>query len=161
MTQTNTITDRKRLHFLDVLLILVLVAALAGVGLLIWRNSNQDADDVTLHYTILIKDLPKTMVIKLEEGQTVINAVDKTVLGTVVSFRRVPCEYDAYNETSQSLTHGNYTDLINLEIEISANAKETDTAFFVEKTRICNGTLLYLRTETFVGSGYVLRFSVS
>ena len=161
MTQTNASAPGRRLHFLDVLLILVLVAALAGVGLLVWRNANPEAEDVTLRYTVLIKDLPKTMAIKIEEGQTVINAVDKSVLGTVVSCKRVPCEYDAFSETSQSLTHGSYTDLVNLEIEISVGARETEAAFFVGKTRICNGTLLYLRTETFVGSGYVLRFSVS
>lgn len=149
-----------KLNFFDVLIIILVAIALIVGGIFLLIRARQSTDTVSLQYTVVVKDLISDINIYLEPGQEVIHTVRLNSLGHVISHEIFPSTYNAYNEETGKDILGTYEDMNSVAIIIEATAVKANMSYEVNGVAISVGSLIYFRTPTFTGRGYVTALSV-
>ena len=144
-----------RLNFFDIFLIILAVLIIAAAAFLFVRRAGNDSDETHIQYTVLVKELPQEIVIEVEPGESVVDTIKLGTIGEVVSFRIVPATYDAFNEETDTLVHGEYEDLISVSFTFEADAEKSETAYMVGNMRVAVGAQVFFRTPSFTGYGFV------
>lgn len=164
MMNEQTKKSGHRLNFFDILLIVLVLLIAAGVVLFFSRSfaglAMNKPQKTTVHYTVLVKDIPVSMNMPLAKGQEVTNSIDLNPLGTIVSAEMLPCVYDQFNQIDRELYHGAHEDFHNVAVTIETTAEETEDDYLIDYMHVCIGTVIYFRTSNFVGYGYVTNITV-
>ena len=154
----NTQTTKKsfRLNFIDILLIVLAVLVIgAAAAIFLMPQDTADENTVPVEFTVLVKDLPKQMNIRAKQGDAVIDSVWLDSIGTVVSVKKEPAAYDAFNYETETTVHSQYSDIYHAAFTIRANVTEADASYYVGQIRVAVGSEVSFRTQNFVGSGYI------
>ncbi|MCQ2433184.1 MAG: DUF4330 domain-containing protein [Clostridia bacterium] len=149
-----------KFNFFDFLLILLAaLIVFAAAAFFFWRSDSKD-ETVTIRYTVLVKDMDEKIAIDVREGQEVTDTVKHNHLGTVADHRIIQSDYDQYNEEEHTLVKGSYEDLQSIYVTIESEATVTDREYNVVGMKIAVGSIVYFRTPTFIGYGYVTDLTV-
>lgn len=148
-----------KFNFFDFLLILLVVLVIVGgAAFFFLRGDDASEDSVRVRYTVVVKDLVDDINLNIHEGQDVTDTVRHNIIGKVTAVKTAPAVYDAYNQEAGELVHGTYEDLKYLYVTIEADAVSSDREYTVGGMTVAMGTLVYFRTPTFIGSGFVTAF---
>ena len=136
---------KKRFNIIDVLIIILVLIAVAGVGIMRYAGKTSDADEakkqVTLEITEKFVGFSENVVI----GDKVTEKVDNKQIGTVTGVRTIPAEKNSYDrETGEAVV------TLIPERETVYVTIETD-----KDEEVAVGKLLSVVTKHFSGSGYV------
>ncbi|MBP3918280.1 MAG: DUF4330 domain-containing protein [Clostridia bacterium] len=144
-----------RLNFFDILLIIFAVVIIGvGTGFILLK-SGRTSNETQIEYTVLVKELPKEIVIKATPGESVVDTIKLGTIGQVVSYQIVPATYDEFNQETHALVHGTYDDMVSVYFTFTATAKQSDNAYTVGNMRVAVGAQVFFRTPSFIGYGFV------
>ena len=163
----NAVTKKKRkFNFIDFLILLLIVAL---VGTLIYAFSPWSqlkrlwtANETSIQYVVEIKGVDAEFITLIENGDSVINSVTKSSLGTVNKIdppQQSSELYYAWNEEKleyqgEMIVVPNKYDII---VYITATAEyKQDVGYTVNGTRIAVGEELSLRFPDFSHNGYCI-----
>ena len=168
---TSSAANKKRFNFVDVALILLIIGFILTLVYLFSPISRVKKygkiQEKNIEYTIEIIGVDKTFIENIKEGDTAIDSVSKTNIGTVKSIDTIKyTEYKAVaddeNDTSENkqqrpLTTVDFNDTYNLHITINVNANYIDgEGFSVDSTRIAVGEKFFVKFPNFTGEGYCI-----
>lgn len=134
----------KKINIIDILIIVVIVAGIAAVGLIKSSGTGTAADAkklVTLEITEKHEGFSENVVI----GDTVTEKVEKNQIGVVVGVEATPCERNSYDRQTGEATVITIPERENVYVTMEVDA---DAEVAVGKT-------LSIITKHFTGSGYV------
>ena len=163
--------NRKKFNFIDFLVVLIILAAVAALIYLfspwskiekLWNN-----DEVELTYFIEIKDVPPEYIDHIKSGDTVLDSVTKNSLGKIsdVSYKAsYVYEYTTDDNgkvicsqvNSPTQKDGNVPETIVIKITAAADHKK-GTGYTVNGSRVAVGELFDLRLPTYTCSGYCIQ----
>ena len=159
----NTQTTKKsfKLNFIDILLIVLAVLVIgAAAAIFLMPKDTVSENTVPVEFTVLVKDLPEQMNIRSKKGDSVIDSIWLGNIGTVVSVKKEPATFDAFNYENEITVHSQYSDMYNAAFTIRANVTETDSYYYVGQVRVAVGAEVHFRTPNFVGYGYITDLKV-
>lgn len=160
---------RRGFNFIDFLLILFAVAIVLTAINIVSPMSLIDklkADDsYTIHYTVEITGVGDEFLDKINENDTVVDAVSKFSLGSVEAVDYTVHSTLEYNESQGDgagegvlATHKDKYDIL---VTVKANASYmAEKGYFVGDRRIAVGEKMTLRFPDYVGEGYCIARSV-
>ncbi len=162
----KTTNDTKRINFLDLCILLVVVAALIfGIGSLagVWNQTKNGVDD-RISFSVELKNQEKAMLTYIQEGNAIYDGVSKQFLGTVTAVHSYPSVELVENHEEKSIKKAPVPNKIDVVLEISAKAeigspdiKIGDYVLKVGKSIHClvgnaagSGTIVHLEQEEFI-----------
>ena len=168
---TSSSANKKRFNFVDVALILLIIGFIVTLVYFFSPVSKVKkmgkTQEKSIEYTVEIIGVDKTFVENIKEGDTVIDSVSKTSIGTVKSVD--PIKYTEYkaiedtgadateNKQQKPLTEVDFDNKYNLQITVSVNANYLEgEGFSVNSTRIAVGEKLFVKFPNFTGEGYCI-----
>ena len=154
----NTQTTKKpfRLNFIDILIIVLAVLVIgAAAAIFLLPKDTADENTIPVEFTVLVKDLPAQMKIRSKQGDSVIDSIWLGNIGTVVSVKKEPATFEAFNYENDTTVQSQYTDIYHAAFTIRANVTEADSYYYVGQVRVAVGSEVHFRTPNFVGYGYV------
>ena len=171
MNHSNNRIKTKReykFNFVDVLLIILCLAIVAGCFYIFSPNTSFDLfskkEIVDIQYTIELQGVDEKFIEKIKETDNVIDSVSKNSLGNVVAV-----DYNTkYTTLSYANDEDNYSGVLvehpekyNLIITISAQAEyKKDNGYYVNNRRVAIGEMLQLRFPDYVCNCYCIAISV-
>ena len=157
---------RRRFNFIDVLIILAIVLLGAIVVNLFFPNSvfkftkNTDKE---IQYTVEFLCVDEAFVDKIQENDTVIDAVSKYSVGKVILVDNntlySELQYDKENGMGKLAAYeGKYNVLVTISVKAEYNEGE---GYSVGGRRIAVGEKLSLRFPNYANEGYCINLSVA
>ena len=149
-----------RFNFVDLLLVL-LILVIAGALLIMFDpfslSSKDTTQEVTLRYTVEIKDVSNEMKNNVKSGEKVLNSTTDYDMGTVVAVEPQSSFEWEYNEGDDYMSKKYKTDKSDMIITIDVKAVyEEEMGYMIDGKHIAVGALLSLRFPNFTGSGYCI-----
>lgn len=161
----ETKKKKKRFNIID-FSILFLVIAIIGFAIF-WATpwsqglKNKMNTSVALEYSIEIKDVDQEFINKITEGNSVVDSVSKSEIGTVMATPEVhEHEELSANQEGQGIMV-EYPGRYDLIVWISANASyKSGEGYFVNGCRIAVGEHMSLRFPNFTCEGYCISLDI-
>ena len=160
----KTEKSKQKLKIFDFLVILIIVFMI-GFSIF-WATplsqglKTRTSSTVALEYTVEIRNVEREFLDKISEGNTVVDGVSNTVIGTVIAIDP-PYESQilSVNESGQGILV-DVPDRYNLIVTISSTAASyrAGSGYSVNSCRIAVGESLDLRFPDYVGTGYCIGF---
>ena len=156
----KSVVKKGRFNAVDLLLIL-LVLLIIGSLLLVFDPfswiSKSDSEEVTLRYTVEIKNVSNDLKNNISSGDKVLNAATGYDMGTVVAIETQSSFEWVYNEGDDYMSKKYMTDKSDLIVTVDVKAVyEKDMGYMVDAKQIAVGVLTNLRFPNFTGSGYCI-----
>lgn len=152
-----------RFNFIDLLILAVLVlAVLLLLYVFVWSGSGtQTAEQqtVAIEYVIEIQKVDENLGDMIKSGQTVEDAVERKVIGTVKDADYKPTQEINFNYTTGKEEYSELEGKINLYVVITAEAEETESSFTVNGYEVCVGKLMSVMFQNFQGYGYCIELT--
>ena len=140
-----------------VLLILVIVSALLVMFDPFSLASKQTSQEVTLRYTVEIKDVSNELKNNIKAGDKALSSSTDYDMGTVIAVEPQSSFEWEYNEGDDYMSKKHKTDKSDLIVTIDVKAVyEEGIGYLVDGTHIAVGSLISLRFPSFTGSGYCI-----
>lgn len=147
-----------RFNFIDVLIILVILAVAAVLLYVFVLSDNNDQIEElnysNIQYVIEIQNVDKQFEGAVQVGQLVKEAVKQKYIGTVSGVEAVPYQMKTFDYELGIETVSYVEDKITLKITIDAQAVETDRAFTVDGYEIRVGKSYSLALPNMYCSGF-------
>lgn len=156
MKTTNT--EKKRINLLDLIIILILVAAVVfGVGSFTdaW-NKKQKATSERVVFSVELRQQDEALLNYIEEGSLLQDGVSKQVLGTVVAIHESPAEKIIENHDAQSIVLAKIPDKIDITIEVEGAAEVTETDIKIGSYEVKVGKTIHCIVGDAVADGTVI-----
>lgn len=121
----NTNEKRKRFNFIDVILLIVILAILSVfvyIGFKAYDNYYlKEASGTSIRYEILVEDISNDIKYTINSGDTVIETQTLTIVGKVVSYEANPSEFVGVDRKGQSVLseHPTKSDIL-ITVEVKA-----------------------------------------
>ena len=153
-------TQEKRAWRFTALDLILVIVVLAVIGAAIYffgpfgNNPDDASEKVELLYTIEIKGVEEEYIDNVQVGDTMIESVNKTVIGTITAIETMPYTDHVLNEEAGVIEEKQYPGLVTMLITVQCEAVSTERAYTVEGYRLAIGKLNYIQLPRFVGSGY-------
>ena len=140
-----------------VILILVIVSALLVMFDPFSLISKQDSEDVTLRYTVEIKNVSNELKNNVKSGDKALNSATDYDMGTVVAIEPQSSFEWEYIEGEDYMSKKYMTDRSDLIITIDVKATYVKgVGYVVDGKHVAVGSLISLRFPSFTGSGYCI-----
>ena len=156
-----------KFNFIDLTLVIILILAIAALFYVFSPVSKiQDliaTKEKTIEYTVLISDVDKDSLEKLDEGVALIDSVTKNKIGTVKDIGSVQhIEYTPVKDgDTYTMKTIEYPDRYDVTITVRATASYIEgRGYTVESTRIAIGEKMNIKFPNYVCSGYCESISV-
>lgn len=157
-----------KLNLFDIILLVVVLAAAAG--LLAWKfvSSNQTTVDPnsgitvpkgtqTVRYVVELEQLHEQTADMIAEGDEVYERTKKELMGVVQSVEVVPTRTLTKNELEGTFQFAEVPERYNVVMEITAQAVENDSGIVLESgLEIRAGTSVRVLGPGYYGAGYIL-----
>lgn len=157
---------RRRFNFIDVLLILLVLAVIFVAVNIVSPMSVMDKlkseTKHTIQYTVEFTGVDNDLLDKIKEKDTVVDAVSKQTLGSVTAVNN-HTEYNVleYNEETDTGVWVKYLDKYNIIVTVRATATYREgIGYRVNERRIAVGEKMALRFPNFAQEGYCIDLSV-
>lgn len=156
----KSVVKKGRFNAVDLLLIL-LVLVIIGSLLLVFDPfswiSKSNSEEVTLRYTVEIKNVSNDLKNNISSGDKVLNAATGYDMGTVVAIETQSSFEWVYNEGDDYMSKKYMTDKSDLIVTVDVKAiYEKGMGYMVDARQIAVGVLTNLRFPNFTGSGYCI-----
>jgi hypothetical protein len=160
--------QKPRFNFIDVLIILIILAVVgAAVYLIASENAAQRrAENANIEFTVRISSVDAEYLSSITEGQTVKDSETGAVLGTIRSVRTENAKYYGNtavpSESGYTISTSEYEDKYDVYVTISAYAKEDERGIYsVGSTRVLVGSAVYFKVPSFASVSYIVEFSAA
>lgn len=157
------ITKKKhRFNAVDALIILIVLAVIAGGGLFIWSRgvgkSGQNSFDV--EYVIEFRTIRDEFADNFSEGTKLIDSAKKYQLGEVIAVSVTPATFTGTNLVDGKLAYSNYPEHSNVALTVRTTASlDSEGMYIIDGGyHISVGSTMYIRTPDYVGMGYCTKF---
>ena len=153
MRKSNTETNRKKAAFtvIDALCWIIIVA----IAWLIIPNilhalplTPTTSGEVKMTYVITVTDLPEDIVAQIKTDQVIYDLQSGEALGTVSSIVHTPYIIKGVNQSTGELISNTVEGRYNINITVSAEAKEVDNSYQVNGITVACGLNYQVRTAT-------------
>lgn len=156
----NSGTKKGRFNIVDLLLIL-LILVIVGALLLMFDPfsllSKNNSENVTLRYTVEIKNIGNELKNNIKSGDKVLNSSTGYDMGTVVAVETQDSFEWEYIEGDEYMSKKYMTDKSDVIVTIDVKTTyEQGIGYMVDGKQIAVGVLTALRFPNFVGSGYCI-----
>lgn len=145
-----------RINFIDVILALVVVAAMAVLGYIIlspgFGSASKDKE-CTIQYELEITHLREEWSENVKIGQTMIDPATMNEIGTVVDFRITDEQFMSENKETGEIIYSSYPDFVTMTIVLSTEATVSDIGYNIEGTELSVGSYVQFRLPNFSYSG--------
>ncbi len=158
-------TKQRKFNFVDFLLIVLVLAIIAGAVYLFspgsFINKLGSAKQGTLSYTVEIQGVDGEYLNKIKENDVVVDSVSKNTLGTVAAVdyntKQTVLEYAEQADGSYVGVLSEYPDQYTVLVTVTAPAEYVaGDGYFVNNCRIAVGEGLALRFPDFAAEGYCI-----
>lgn len=145
-----------KVNLLDIIIILVIVAAVAFGGWYFLRNKGGDGSKLTISYTVEVTKKDEAYFDHIFEGESVVDGKTKQAMGTIISYEKVPARILTQNNEDMTLA---YSDLAGkydgyITIELDADVEYPDLKSGDEEIKI--GKSVAYRSESAAIHGYII-----
>ena len=151
---------RGRFNLVDLFLVLLILVIVSMLFVMFdpFSLGAADAKDVTLRYTIEIKDVSEEFRNNVKVGDRVLSAATDYDMGTVVTVDQSQKSFEwAYAEGDEFMSKSEKADKFDLKITIDVGATyEEGVGYMVDGKHVAVGSLVSLRFPSFTGSGYCI-----
>ena len=149
-TSVRTSSGRKkmRINFIDIILILIIVAAVAVLGYIILSpqiNISSKAEAVTIQYQVEIVHLREEWKDNVEIGDDFIDYTTMESIGTVVDVRWSDEKFLSVNRDTGELVYVSYPDYITMNITVEAEAVPAGIGYDVNGVNLQIGPDIHFR----------------
>jgi hypothetical protein len=149
-TSVRTSSGRKkmRINFIDIILILIIVAAVAVLGYIILSpqiNISSKAEAVTIQYQVEIVHLREEWKDNVEIGDDFIDYTTMESIGTVVDVRCSDEKFLSVNRDTGELVYVSYPDYITMIITVEAEAVPAGIGYDVNGVNLQIGPDIHFR----------------
>lgn len=149
-TSVRTSSGRKkmRINFIDIILILIIVAAVAVLGYIILSpqiNISSKAEAVTIQYQVEIVHLREEWKDNVEIGDDFIDYTTMESIGTVVDVRCFDEKFLSVNRDTGELVYVSYPDYITMIITVEAEAVPAGIGYDVNGVNLQIGPDIHFR----------------
>lgn len=164
----NNDRQKARFNFIDVLIILIILAVVGAAIYLIATGTAEErrAENANIEFTVRISSVDEEYLSLLEKAQTVKDSETGAVLGTIQSIRTEKSKY--YGSTAVAAESGyilpssEYEDKYDVYVTISAYAKEDERGiYYVGDTRVLVGSAVYFKVPSFSSVSYIVEFAAA
>lgn len=158
-------TKKFKFNIIDILLLLVVVAAVAVLGILFF--SGNTATDLLsgnnpqeIYWEVELSKVREEFMDNIKEGDSVVDAVKLYSIGEVVSVSSVPTILNETNLQTGLIVSSVYPEHVNITVKVKANATQTETGYSIGGYEIAVGKQVSLRVPNYTGSGYCTGITV-
>lgn len=145
-----------KVNLLDVLILLILIAAVLFGGWYFLRNKGGDGSKLSVSYTVEVTQKEEAYFDHIVEGESVVDGKTKQAMGTIVSFEKKPARVLSQNNENLSLEYsdleGKYDGYI--VIRVDADLDYPDFKSGDETLKI--GKSVAYRSESAAIHGYIV-----
>lgn len=158
---------KTRFNFIDALIVLLIIAVIAGAGYLLFTAIRQPrtATNGKVEFDVRIANVEASCLPLIKVGDKVKDSVTGELLGTIVSVQAEKSKYVgnvAVEQDDGSLTFAvtDYEDQYDVYVKISADAMADERGIAtVGSTRIVIGSPVYFKVPSFKSISYITEFS--
>ena len=154
-------TDAKktRINLLDLVIILILVAAVIfGVGSFAGvLNKKQKATSEHVTFSVELKQQDEALLDYIEEGRLIQDGVSKQILGTIVAIHETPAEKIVEDHDAQTIVLAKVPDKIDIVIEAEGKAEVTDSDIKIGSYDLKIGKSIHCIVGDAVADGTIIR----
>lgn len=145
-----------KINLLDLLVILILVAAIAFGGWYFMRGKAEGAGKLTVRYIVEVVEKDPEYFDYIIPGESVVDGVTKQPMGRIVSFETKPTKILAQNNRDMTLVYDEVEGKLNgnITIEVEADVSYPDLLSGNEKIKI--GKDVAYRSESAAMKGYII-----
>lgn len=154
----KTANTKKRINFLDLVIILILAAAVVfGVGSFTgaW-NKQQKATSGRVAFSVELKQQDETLLDYIEEGSVLQDGVSKQVIGTIVAIHEMPAERLVENHDAKTIVLAKVPDKMDIVIEAESVADVTESGIKIGSFDIKVGKTIHCIVGDAVADGTVI-----
>ncbi len=157
MRKTGAEKTRLRLNFID---IIVLVIILAAAALLAYIFLSSDVDlfegsrKVTVEFKVEIRNVREEFRDFINISDHATDTVTQYSLGEVVDVEYMPARYTGVNRATGELVFSDYPEHINITVTIRSEASADGADYSLGGYKIAVGKKVALRTPDFINEGY-------
>ncbi len=153
MRKSNTETNRKKATFtvIDALCGIIILA----IGWVIISNiihalplTPTTSGDVKMTYVLTVTNVPEDIMTQIKTDQVIYDRDSGEALGTVSSIVHTPYIIKGINQTTGELISNTVEGRYNINITVSAEAKEVDNSYRVNGVTVACGLSYQFRTST-------------
>ncbi len=156
--KNNTAAPRRfRFNFIDVLLILIILAAAVLLAYIFTSSEITLFDSqqtVEIEYTVLLRNVREEFRDLIEAGDHVTDTVTLYGIGEVTDVSYADGSYTGINHSAATVVNGPYPEHMNVTITIRAQASVGDGFYDIGGYKVAVGKLIDLRVPHFTGEGY-------
>lgn len=157
----GNMTKRKlRFNFVDILIILILAAAVALVAVVFiggfGKESASETRPATIEYVVEIKNLDSSLQDTFAVGQTVEDAVERKIIGELKAVSKTETQQVNFNYTTGEEEYSVVEGRIDLTLTIRAQAEESDVSFTVDGYEVRVGKHISIILPGFQCNGYCI-----
>ena len=145
-----------KLNFLDLLVILIIIAALAFGGWYFMRNKGGDGSRLTIRYTIESVQKEPEYFDHIIPGESVVDGQTKQPMGKIVSFEKIPTRILAQDNENMTLVYDELEGMYDgyIVVELDAEVDYPDLKSGDEEIKL--GKLVAYRSESAAIHGYIV-----
>ena len=149
-----------RLNLFDVIFI---ACALVAAALILW-SSNRTSGYVsvlpagsqeTISYTIELQAMPDEPALLIKPGDTIVDKVERRVLGTIASVELVPARASQKNMYTGEFVISDLPGRTDAIIQMTAQATVTDSKISVDGFAIRAGTIISVTGPVYSAGGFI------
>ena len=146
-------TKKGKFNFFDALLILLVLAVLAGGGYFVLRkrttSGTAEQKDLKIQYTVRYHLVPNVLKVHIKSGDTLYFTTDKSTAGTVLSVREEPSVFTDFSTEENVFVTAPYPNCTEYYVTVEATAQKNGDSYTVNGTNLSVGKKLFLRTASF------------
>lgn len=153
----NDKVKRRRFNFIDVLIILLVIAIIGVVAYLFLNNKIFSSDEKTeILYTIKIDRVKNELVSdikKLEKGQTITDSVRGYDLGKIEKVEITQAMANITNRSNGTISQAEIPDYSQIVITVRADSVEEPYGYDLKGYKIMVGAQVHFRTPYYISYG--------
>ena len=147
-----------RFNLLDLILILILLAALGTLFWLFFADgvlaSQKNDDRVQIEYVIESKKIREEYRGLVSVGDTIVDTVGHYPLGEVINVQYAEATYTGLDQSSGEMVTSPYPGHLKVTITVRAEAVKSDMSYSIGGYRMSVGGEVFYRVPHFTFSGY-------
>ena len=153
MRKSNTETNRKKAAFtvIDALGWIIILATVWVIGTNILHAlplTPTTNGDVKMTYVLTVTDLPEDILTQIKTDQIIYDRDTGEMIGTVSSIVQTPYIVKGINQSTGELISNTVEGRYNINITVSAEAKEVDNSYRINGVTVACGLSYRFRTST-------------
>lgn len=152
-------TNKHKFNILDLIIIIVLVLAIAGAAWFFQRSKGSSEGTQSISYVVEVTNVTQDLKDSVQIGDTVIDGVKKTQIGTITNVEVINQTTDTYSPDLDTIVKTEKPGYYTLQITCQADADVSDSAISVNSYRIAIGNTIYFQSKHFAAEGYCIKIN--